>query len=108
MKYNKNEREQIYDDATKYWGEIAQYDQFIEEACELIVAINKIKRKKFYGEYQNRPEVEDNFVEELADTFMCLEQLIGFAGEKKVYARLNEKLYKLKGQIEKQKQRQNN
>ena len=52
--------------------------------------------------------MEDNFVEELADTFMCLEQLIGFAGEKKVYARLDEKLDKLKGQIEKQKQRQNN
>ena len=85
MKHSESERKYLYDEATKYWGEIAQYDQFIEEACELIVAINKFKRKKFYGEYKNDESVEDNMIEELADTFMCLEQLIDFANKDKVW-----------------------
>lgn len=103
MKYNKTERLEIYNDAEKYWGKLAQYDQFIEEACELIVAINKYKRKCFYGEYANDNTVEDNLIEELADTFMCLEQLIDYSGDEKVYNRLDEKLDKLKSCIEKQK-----
>ena len=52
MKYDENKRKQIYVDAVKCWGEMAQFDQFIEESCELIVAINKYKRKKFFGEYR--------------------------------------------------------
>lgn len=107
MKYTKEDRKKIYDDATKYWGKIAQYDQFIEEACELIVAINKYKRKSLYGEYQNNPEIEENLVEELADTFMCVEQLIDFSGNERVMNKLDEKLEKLSSQIEKQKIRQN-
>ncbi len=106
MKHSESERKYLYDEATKYWGEIAQYDQFIEEACELIVAINKFKRKKFYGEYKNDESVEDNMIEELADTFMCLEQLIDFANKDKVMNRLDEKLDKLSKQIEYQKERQ--
>ena len=47
MKYDIEKRKKLYDEATFYWGKPAQYDQFIEEACELIVAINKFKRKSF-------------------------------------------------------------
>ena len=45
-------------------------------------------------------------IEELADTFMCLEQLIDFANKDKVMNRLDEKLDKLSKQIEYQKERQ--
>lgn len=107
MKYNKVDRQKIYDDATIYWGKVAQYDQFIEEACELIVAINKYKRKCMYGEYSNDASIEENLIEELADTFMCIEQLIDFHGQEKVESMLDTKLDKLKGQIEKQKERKN-
>ena len=106
MKYNKQERQTIYDEAEKYWGTMAQYDQFIEESCELIVAINKYKRKKFYGEYENDSSIEDNLLEELADTFLCLEELISFEDNKKFSDKLDEKLDKLKYQIEKQKAKQ--
>ena len=47
---NKQERKVIYDKAEELWGLIAQYDQAIEEMGELIVAINKYKRKCLYGE----------------------------------------------------------
>lgn len=106
MKFKtKEERQFLYDEATKYWGKPAQYDQFIEEACELIVAINKYKRKTNFGEYQNNPEIEDNLLEELADTFMCLEQLIEFAGYDKFKVKLEEKLDKLSNQIDFQRKR---
>ena len=65
MKYTLKERKKLYDDATTYWGKPAQYDQFIEESCELIVAINKFKRKSFYGEYKNDESIEENLIEEL-------------------------------------------
>lgn len=107
MKYSKQKRNKLYRDAIKYWGEMAQYDQYIEESSELIVAINKFKRKKFYGEYENNPKIEDNLIEELADTAMCLELLIDMAGKDKVLNRLDEKLDKFAGQIEKVKQRNN-
>ncbi|MBE5745776.1 MAG: antitoxin [Clostridiales bacterium] len=103
MKYTKTERLNLYNEAEKYWGKIAQYDQCVEECAELIVAINKYKRKCLYNEYQNNPIVEDNLLEELADTFMCVEQLISYVGEDKLQKRLDEKLDKLAGQIEKQK-----
>lgn len=104
MKYNKDERLNLYNEAEKYWGKIAQYDQCVEECAELIVSINKYKRKCLYNEYQNNPAVEENLVEELADTFMCVEQLISYVGEERLHKKLDEKLDKLNGQIEKQKQ----
>lgn len=107
MKYDIEKRKKLYDEAIFYWGKPAQYDQFIEEACELIVAINKFKRKSFYGEYENDDSIEENLIEELADTFMCLEQLIDFSGSNKVFNKLDEKLDKLSMQIEKQKAKRN-
>jgi len=101
--YSKKDRLKLYKDAEKCWGKLAQYDQFIEEASELIVAINKFKRKNFYGEYENDNSIEDNLLEELADTYLCLELLISYAGEKKFAKRLDEKLDKFKYQIDKQK-----
>ena len=61
------ERLKIYDEATKLWGLVAQYDQCVEEMAEMIVAINKYKRKVLYKEYQNDDKVIKNLVEEIAD-----------------------------------------
>ena len=96
----KLERKQIYDEAEKEWGLIAQYDQAIEEMGELIVAINKYKRKCLYGEFKNKAEIEENLIEELADVSMCIEQLCYFVGENRVSEMLDKKMEKLKGQIE--------
>lgn len=97
---NKEERKILYDRAEKLWGLVAQYDQAIEEMGELIVAINKFKRKCLYGEYNGNEKIIDNLVEEIADVKMCIEQLEGFMGEDKVEAVLDQKMQKFLGQIE--------
>ena len=94
----REERFKLYNDAEKYWGYIAQYDQ----CAELIVAIRKYERKTLHGEYENNPQIEENLVEELADVFMCIEQLSEFMGRERFENKFEEKLQKLAGQIEKQ------
>ena len=96
----KEQRQKLYDQAEKEWGLVAQYDQAVEEMGELIVAINKYKRKCLYGEVKNNEKAEEALVEELADVSMCLEQLIGYMGEDKVALMLDKKLEKLKHEIE--------
>lgn len=96
----KEERLKIYDKAEEVWGKVAQYDQAVEEMGELIVAINKYKRKCLYGELKNNEKAEQNLIEELADVKMCLEQLCTYVGEDKVEQMLDTKLQKLIGQIE--------
>lgn len=95
----KEERKKIYDKAEELWGLVAQYDQAIEEMGELIVAINKYKRKCLYGEYNGNSKIIDNLIEEIADVKMCIEQLEGFVGEANVERVLDQKMQKFMGQI---------
>ena len=78
------ERLKIYDEATKLWGLVAQYDQCVEEMAEMIVAINKYKRKVLYKEYQNDDKVIKNLIEEIADVSICLEQMKHFFKDYKI------------------------
>lgn len=96
---NKQERKVIYDKAEELWGLIAQYDQAIEEMGELIVAINKYKRKCLYGEYQGNNKVIEDLIEEIADVKMCLEQLSYYVGEDNVDRVLDQKMGKLQDEI---------
>jgi len=101
----REERFKIYDEAEKEWGLIAQYDQAIEEMGELIVAINKYKRKCLYGEFAHNPKVEDNLAEEIADVKMCLEQLENYMGQEKVAKIFDLKMQKLQEEIAEMKAR---
>ena len=96
---NKEERLKIYTQAENLWGLVAQYDQAIEEMAELIVAINKYKRKCLYGEYAKNPKIEESVIEEIADVKMCLEQLEDFVGEDKVACVFDKKMQKLQDEI---------
>ena len=96
---DKQERFKIYDKAEELWGLVAQYDQLVEEMAELTVAVSKYKRKCLYGEYKGNSKVEENVVEELADVYMCMEQIIRYMGEDKVMAMLETKLGKLQEEI---------
>ena len=97
---DKEKRMEIYNEAEKIWGLVAQYDQAIEEMAELIVAINKYKRKCLFGEYKNNPKIEDNLAEEIADVKMCLEQLEHYMGEEKVSNIFDKKMQKLIEEIQ--------
>lgn len=100
----KEERLKIYDDATALWGEVAQYDQLIEEMGELIVAINKLKRKLYHNEYKDR-DVMIEVVEEMTDVKMSIEQMeTTFLKDQDFDGMLNKKCTKLKNLIEKMKQ----
>lgn len=102
----KEERLKIYDEATQLWGLVAQYDQCIEEMGELIVAINKYKRKVVHGEYASNNEIVENLIEEIADVSMCIEQMKHFVGEERVEKVLDQKMQKFLGQIEYMKNKQ--
>lgn len=105
--YTQKEKEQMFEDALTYWGEIAQLDQINEEMAELMLAINKMKRKKFYHEYENDESIEENYIEEICDVKLCIEQLIYmFNDDKRIKDKENYKLSKFEGQINKQKERE--
>ena len=95
----KSERLKLYNKAIEKWGFESQLDQLIEESAELIVSINKLKRSNL--DLQDRKEeIFDNFLEELCDTYMCIEQMRNYYGEEVFQNKLNEKLLKFKKQLE--------
>ena len=95
----KEQRLQVYEQATSLWGVIAQYDQCIEEMGELIVAINKYKRKCLYGEYKNDEKIINNLIEEIADVSICLEQMQYFFKDKNIDEVIEQKMQKFINQI---------
>lgn len=99
------ERLKIYDEATKLWGLVAQYDQCVEEMAEMIVAINKYKRKVLYKEYQNDNKVINNLIEEIADVSICLEQMKHFFKDYKIDEVIEQKMQKFLKEIEEQKKK---
>ncbi len=99
------ERLKIYDEATELWGLVAQYDQCVEEMAEMIVAINKYKRKVLYKEYQNDDKVIKNLVEEIADVSICLEQMQHFFKDYKIDEVIEQKMQKFLKEIEEQKKK---
>ena len=99
------ERLKIYDEATKPWGLVAQYDQCVEEMAEMILAINKYKRKVLYKEYQNDDKVIKNLVEEIADVSICLEQMKHFFKDYKIDEVIEQKMQKFLKEIEEQKKK---
>lgn len=99
------ERLKIYDEATELWGLVAQYDQCVEEMAEMIVAINKYKRKVLYKEYQNDDKVIKNLIEEIADVSICLEQMQHFFKDYKIDEVIEQKMQKFLKEIEEQKKK---
>lgn len=97
----REERLKIYKEAKEIWGLVGQYDQCIEEMAELTVALNKYKRKTLHNEYQGQDEIENNVVEEIADVFICIEEMANLFGEDKVNAAIEQKMLKFKNEIDK-------
>ncbi len=97
----EQERLEVYKKATELWGLVAQYDQCVEEMGELIVAINKFKRKMLYKEYKGDPKIIENLVEEIADVSICLEQMRYFYKDYGVEEMIDKKMQKFQGQIKK-------
>jgi len=63
---NDLERRQLISQTFRYYGEAAQLNQLQEECAELILAINKYRRKK--------ENALNNFIEEIVDVEILIDQ----------------------------------
>ena len=54
-------------------------------------SISIARSKNIFGEYEGNSLIEENLIEELADTAMCIELLIDLVGKDKVMTKLDEK-----------------
>ena len=96
----QEERYVLYNKAVEKWGFLSQLDQLIEECGELIVATNKLKRADI-DLTDKKEELLDNFIEELCDVGMCIEQMKKCYGEEVFNRKLEQKLEKFKKQLAK-------
>lgn len=68
----------------QHYGFFSQRDMLVEEAAELIQSVSKCKR--------NAPGAWDNFVEETADVYVLLHQMIDIIGEEKFMTVVDDKI----------------
>jgi hypothetical protein len=78
------EREKIYKDALDFWGIEPQLRIAEEECAEFIVAASHFIR--------NRPGSEEVIIEEAADVYIMMEQVMRYFGQDKVLAVADQKL----------------
>ena len=78
----------------KHYGFEAQREQLVEECAELIQAAQKCKRNQIHA--------FDNFIEELADVKIMVDQMIILAGEETVGERIQQKIDRQLRRIEKE------
>lgn len=81
-----------------YYGFISQREILIEEMSELTQALQKIKRSNTSDKLR---EAYDNFIEELADVSIMIEQFKCYVNKDKLNKKIEEKLDR---QIERMKQ----
>lgn len=94
----RTQRKKLYKKAFSKWGMELQLNQLMEECAELIVATNKVIRK-----YKTDSNVWRNFVEEIADVEIMLEQVktqITWANlEKRIEIDKHDKLLRLEERL---------
>ena len=81
MKYK-----QIYQRTLDKWGREAQFDQAVEECAELIAVLKHWRRGKVN---------EEQVVDELADVWLMVGQLVYMFGEQRVACAVEQKVDKL-------------
>jgi len=97
MKSKKDLRE-LYDECIEFWGVKAQLRQTQEECAELILAISHFLR--------NRPNSLKNLVEETADVYLMLNQIIRIVGKSNVMKVVDFKSDRVKDKLERYKKKE--
>ena len=92
---SQEELQKLYDDCIEFWGVEAQLHQVQEECAELILAISHFLR--------NRPNGLKDMVEETADVYLMLNQIITIVGEKPVMEMVDFKSNRVKDKLERYK-----
>ena len=86
-----NQYTEIYQKTLELWGEKGQYDQAIEECAELIVILKHYIRGKADAA---------SVIDELADVYLMLGQLIYMFGEQSVQEAIMKKSVLLKSLLD--------
>jgi hypothetical protein len=94
----EREREQIYSDALAFWGIEPQLRIAEEECAEFIVAASHYIR--------NRPGSEEILMEEAADVYIMMEQVMRYFDREKIMAVADQKLAAVRERLEYYKKRE--
>jgi NTP pyrophosphatase (non-canonical NTP hydrolase) len=78
---------ELYQATVQKWGAEAQYDQVVEECAELITSLKHLRRGRVD---------ETAVVEELADVYLMVGQLIFMLGEERVATAVERKIGRLR------------
>lgn len=76
MEKTQKELDRLYKDCVETWGVEAQLRQAQEECAELIIAVNHF--------FRNRKTGLDEIIEESADVFLMVNQVMEIVGRDKV------------------------
>lgn len=87
----------------EHYGLESRKNQLMEEMGELTQAICKEKRTRGFGEPTNKTpqEIEDSIVEELADVYIVVLEMIHLLGVKKVMGMVAKKIKRTKERMKK-------
>jgi phosphoribosyl-ATP pyrophosphohydrolase len=92
----QEERDRVYRAALNRWGIVLQLDMVQEEAAELIIAVNKMKRAK------HTDSATADLIEEMADVYVMLRQLeIAYCISADVAVQVIYKTRRLQGRLDK-------
>jgi NTP pyrophosphatase (non-canonical NTP hydrolase) len=87
---NSKEIQNLLDSAVTKFGSYAQLRLLQEECAELIVAINH-----YYRNTDNRASSLDEVIDEIADVFIMLEQVVQLFDTKAISKQIDKKLFRL-------------
>lgn len=93
---DKKELDQLYKDCMEYWGFEAQSKVAQEECAELILALFHLDRK--------REGAKENVIEECADVYLMINQLMYYFGKEEVMKIVDFKSNRVKARLERYKQ----
>ena len=89
------ELNKLYDECMEYWGLEKQSRMVQEECAELILAVSHFNRGRKYG--------EGDVIEELADVYLMIHQLMRYFGDEKVWEVIDFKSNLVKRKLERYK-----
>ena len=92
---DKKELQELYKECMEYWGFEKQARMAQEECAELIIAISHILR--------SRPDGMGGVIEECADVYLMLNQMIAYVGEEAVMKVVDFKSDRVKNKLRKYK-----
>lgn len=91
----KNELQKLYKDCMGFWGFEKQARMVQEECAELIIAVSYLLR--------GRDGAIKDMVEECADVYLMLNQMMAYLGEEEVMKMVDFKSDRVKEKLEKYK-----